>query len=84
MISLVRGILKGMKVKVKSLSPVRLLAIPWTAAHQASPPMGFSRQEYWSGLPLPSAVVYSTQHQKAGGSMNTQAQRGLCVALSPP
>ena len=42
------------KVKVKSLSRVRLLATPWTAAHQAPPSMGFSRQEYWSGLPLPS------------------------------
>ena len=42
------------KVKVKSLSRVRLLAIPWTAAYQAPPSMGFSRQEYWSGLPLPS------------------------------
>ena len=42
------------KVKVKSLSPVRLLATPWTAAHQAPPSMGFSRQEYWSGVPLPS------------------------------
>ena len=42
------------KVKVKSLSRVRLLATPWTAAYQASPPMGFSRQEYWSGVPLPS------------------------------
>ena len=41
-------------VKVKSLSHVWLLATPWTAAHQAPPPMGFSRQEYWSGLPLPS------------------------------
>ena len=42
------------KVKVKSLSCVRLLATPWTAAYQAPPSMGFSRQEYWSGLPLPS------------------------------
>ena len=42
------------KVKVKLLSPVLLLATPWTAAHQASPSMGFSRQEYWSGVPLPS------------------------------
>ena len=42
------------KVKVKSLSRVRLLATPWTAAHQAPPSMGFSRQEYWSGVPLPS------------------------------
>ena len=40
------------KVKVKSLSRVRLLATPWTAAYQGPPSMGFSRQEYWSGLPL--------------------------------
>ena len=46
------------KVKVKSLSRVRLLAIPWTAAHQAPPSMGFSRQEYWSGVPLPSPMVF--------------------------
>ena len=42
------------KVKVKSLSRVRLFATPWTAAHQAPPSMVFARQEYWSGLPLPS------------------------------
>ena len=42
------------KVKVKSLSRVRLLATPWTAAYQAPPSMGFSRQEYWTGVPLPS------------------------------
>ena len=42
------------RVKVKSLSRVQLLAAPWTAAYQALPPMGFSRQEYWSGSPLPS------------------------------
>ena len=42
------------KVKVKLLCPVRLLANPWTAAYQAPPSMGFSRQEYWSGVPLPS------------------------------
>ena len=41
------------KVKVKSLSRVRLLATPWTAAYQAPPSMGFSRQEYRSGVPLP-------------------------------
>ena len=44
------------KGKVKSLSHVRLFATPWTAAYQAPPSMGFSRQEYWSGLPLPSLV----------------------------
>ena len=47
-------LLHCMKVKVKSLSHVRLSATPWTAAYQTSPSMGFSRQEYWSGVPLPS------------------------------
>ena len=42
------------KVKVKSLSHVWLLAIPWTAAYQAPPSIGSPRQEYWSGVPLPS------------------------------
>ena len=42
------------KVKVKSLSHVWLLATAWTAAYQAPPFMGFSRQEYWTGLPFPS------------------------------
>ena len=46
------------KVKVKSLSCVRLLATPWTAAHQAPPFMGFSRQEYWSWVPLPSWIPW--------------------------
>ena len=45
------------KVKVKPLSCVRLLATPWTAAHQAPLSMGFSRQEYWSGVPLPSPIL---------------------------
>ena len=43
-----------LKVKVKSLSRVRLFATPWTVARQAPLSMGFSRQEYWSGLPFPS------------------------------
>ena len=43
-------------MKVKSLSRVRLLATPWTVAYQAPPSMGFSRQEYWSGVPLPSPI----------------------------
>ena len=42
------------KVKVKSLSHVWLLVTPWTVAHEAPPSMGFSRQEYWNGWPLPS------------------------------
>ena len=55
------------KVKVKSLSRVRLFATPWTVActrfllHQAPPSMGFSRQEYWSGLPFPSPGNLPTQ-----------------------
>ena len=48
------------KVKVKSLSHVWLLATPWTAAYQAPPSMGFSRQEYWSGVPLPSPGEFLT------------------------
>ena len=51
-------LLQCMKVKSerKSLSRVRLLAAPWTTAYQAPPSMGFSRQEYWSGVPLPSPI----------------------------
>ena len=52
-------LLQCMKVKVKSLSPVQLLVTPWTAAHQAPLSMGFSRQEYWSGVPLPSPYELS-------------------------
>ena len=47
-------------VKVKSLSRVRLLATPWPAAFQAPPSMGFSRQEYWSGVPYLSVIFFST------------------------
>ena len=47
------------KVKVKSLSRFWLFTTPWTAAHQAPPSMGFSRQEYWSGVPLPSPEWWS-------------------------
>ena len=46
------------KVKMKSVSHVWPSVTPWTAAFQAPPSMGFSRQEYWSGVPLPSAVVF--------------------------
>ena len=44
----------AVKAKVKSLSRVRLFATSWTVAYQAPPSVGFSRQEYWSGLPFPS------------------------------
>ena len=53
-------LLQCTKVKVKSLSHVQLSAIPWTAASQAPLSMGFARQEYWSGVPLPSpSILYS-------------------------
>ena len=52
------------KVKVKSLSCVRLLVTPWTAAYQGPPSMGFSRQEYWSGVPLPSPADHKSANHK--------------------
>ena len=47
--------------EVKSLSHVRLFVTPWTVAYQAALSMGFSRQEYWSGLPFPSPGIFPTQ-----------------------
>ena len=55
-------------MKVKSLSRVRLLATPWTEAHEAPPSVGFSRQEYWSGVPLPSPL----HEHKLGLKFNIQ------------
>ena len=52
------------KVKVTSLSHARLFATPWTAAYQAPLSMGFSRQEYWSGVPLPSPSNLTSIPQK--------------------
>ena len=51
-------------MKGKSLSRVRLLAAPWTAAYQPPPSMGVSRQEYWSGVPLPSLQEYTELYKK--------------------
>ena len=63
------------KVKVKWLSHVRLFAPPWTAAYQAPPSMGVSRQEYWSGVPLPSLeTAERTLNQCKYRSMNMKAQ----------
>ena len=53
-------------VKVKSLNHVQLLATPWTAAYQAPLSMGFSRQEYWSGVPLPSPLRCPRRWQSIG------------------
>ena len=62
-------LLQCMKVKsesevVKSFSHARLFATPWTAAYQAPPSMGFSRQEYWSGVPSPSLVNYKSSYAR--------------------
>ena len=54
------------KVRVKSLSRVHLLATPWTAAYLAPPSMGFSRQECWSGVPLPSPCICTVDHNYLG------------------
>ena len=70
------------KVKVKSFSRVRLLATPWTAAYQAPPSMGFSRQEYWSGLPLPSPgswqrlfIAVTQKEMKTDGEWTSSTKR---------
>ena len=63
------------KMKVKSFSHVRLLATPWTAAYQATRSMGFCRQEYWSGLPLPSLICRTRD-----GQMSTQ-QKHIFLGL---
>ena len=60
------------KVKVKLLSRVRFLATPWTAAYQAPPSMGFSRQEYWSGLPLPSPLLCLASSKKLPACKKTR------------
>ena len=52
---------------MKSLSRVWLFVTPWTAAHQAPPSMGFSRQEYWSGVPLPSLAWIRTSQTNYNG-----------------
>ena len=80
------------KVKVKTLSRVRLFATPWTAAHQAPASMGFSRQEYWSGVPLPSPNSGSTCNQALGKvgflgcelewNVSEQTPKGLCLTTS--
>ena len=59
---------------MKSLSCVWLFATPWTAAYWAPPPMGFSRQEYWSGLPLPSPLVGMRRGQSGLSSIQQSWQ----------
>ena len=61
------------KVTVKSLSHIWLVETPWTAAYQAPPSMGFSRQEYWSGVPLPSPL-------ELAALVNIPAQMFSCLS----
>ena len=69
------------KMKVKLLSRVRLCATPWTAAHQAPPSMGFSRQEYWSGLPLPSPHLKLVFFKKDFAHLS-DSQLWLCIKIT--
>ena len=77
-------------MKVKSLSRVRLLATPRTAAHQAPPSMGFSRQEFWSGVPLPSPAAPREKPNVLDDTTNIQPKTGmppkllLCHLFRPP
>ena len=64
--SVIKYLLKEKEVKVKLLSHVRLFATPWTVAFQTLPSMGFSRQEYWSGLTLPSPGDLSNPEIESG------------------
>ena len=68
------------KVKVKSLSHVRLFATPWTVAYQAPPSVGFFRQEYWSGLPFPSPG----DHPNPGTELRSPALQVDALTSEPP
>ena len=73
---------------MKSISRVRLLATPWTAAYQGPPPMGFSRQEYWSGVPLPSLslsiyiCMYVYIYKTTSFSPYFHCMKGSCLHLN--
>ena len=69
------------KMKVKSLGRVRLCATPWTAAYQAPPSMGFSRQEYWSGVPLPSPHLKLVFFKKDFAHLS-DSQLWLCIKIT--
>ena len=71
------------KVKVKSLSRVRPSTTPWTAAFQAPPSMGFSRQEYWSGVPLPSPTHNAGTSQTTKSSLHILAY-SVCSSSAGP
>ena len=73
-------LLQCMKVKRESevTQLCQLFATPWTAAFQAPPSMGFSRQEYWSGVPSPSPLKALDSHQRTGVSCHLLQVRGRC------
>ena len=76
-------------MKVKSLSRIRLLATPWTAAYQAPLSVGFSRQEYWSGVPLSSPeislgilqILKKKTHTQEKGILNTFLKINLKIKI---
>jgi len=70
------------KVKVKSLSRVWLLATPWTATYQAPPSMGFSRQQYWRGVPLPSPLSIFT-HLNLRTRLSPASSLPFLVSVKP-
>ena len=70
------------KVKGKSLNRARLFATPWTAAHQAPPPMGLSRQEYWSGVPLLSPKISDKNSQ--WGQIQIKEKHRNCSKIQSP
>ena len=65
-------------MKVKLLSHVRLFGTPWTAAYQAPPSMGFSRQEYWSGVPLPSPGIRHIYQHYLGFPGGAEVKASAC------
>ena len=69
-------------MKVKSLSCVQLFATPWTAAYQAPPSMGFSRQEYWSDLPLPFPEVMLGRHLNVRPFCVFWSQSESCIFIA--
>ena len=69
---------------MKLLNRFRLLATPWTAAHQAPPSMGFARQEYWSGVPVLSPVLFSLQSKGLSRVFsNTTVQKHQFFSAQP-
>ena len=71
------------KWKVKSLSRVWLFTTPWTAAYQAPPSMGFSRQEYWSGVPLPSLTpAYEISYKNSTAKLKIKQTNTIYSSVS--